>query len=192
MTCQANRADGLCQYCKGLPPPPCPANLMSRYTPTCGTKSWTSFSQLFQWYLCHFSTIFFLIGPFFLTGCPPCRIEVGPQNARLWDTPLPRQNLHVQLFLPWPSFFIHLSLNLWESLHHFKSFEFLHKTSPLHRLYCIIHLFSSPHALTKPLKSSKLVWFSNRSKRHSEWQVSVRFLTVPGHSTDLGGGNGGS
>ena len=38
---------------------PCPASLMTRYTPTCGTKSWTSFSQLFQWYLWHFSTIFF-------------------------------------------------------------------------------------------------------------------------------------
>ena len=32
------------KYCKGLP---------------CGTKSWTSFSQIFQWYLWHFSTIFF-------------------------------------------------------------------------------------------------------------------------------------
>ena len=35
-------------------------------TPTCGTKSWTSFSQIFQ---CSISVQLFLIDPFFLTGC---------------------------------------------------------------------------------------------------------------------------
>ena len=58
-THQASWADGLCKYCKGLPHPAYPASLMSCYTPTCGTKSQTSFPQIFQWYLWHFSTIFF-------------------------------------------------------------------------------------------------------------------------------------
>ena len=56
---------------------------MSRYTPTCGTKSWTSFSQLFQWYLWHFSTIFF-DWPSFSNGVLGCLMASPFANVLIY------------------------------------------------------------------------------------------------------------
>ena len=67
MTGQANRADGLCKYCKGLPPPPTQLAYESLYP-----NMWHQILNFFfpNISLVHmaFQYIFFLIDPFFLTG----------------------------------------------------------------------------------------------------------------------------
>ena len=67
-THQANRADGLCKYCKGLPHPSACASLWvvipQHVAPNLELLFPNYFSGTYG-----ISVQFFLIGPFFLTGC---------------------------------------------------------------------------------------------------------------------------
>ena len=70
-THQANRADGLCKYCKGLPHPSACASLWvvipQHVAPNLELLFPNYFSGTYG-----ISVQFFLIGPFFLTGCSVC------------------------------------------------------------------------------------------------------------------------
>ena len=67
-THQANRADGLCKYCKGLPHPSACASLWVVIPQHVAPNLELLFPNYFNGAY-GISVQFFLIGPFFLTGC---------------------------------------------------------------------------------------------------------------------------